>query len=280
MNKIEKLLYRKSTTEKLMEIWSKGIKVYTEFIDTCKAVVDDPDRSSHEKAEAKMLIHEADVPLKHYITSFKLSQREYENHILPEIEKNTTEEERESIEFKDMVKEFDDLAKIEIFANYSKDPANIELVKVNDDITKHIKLLESLISSASKKSEESEDDYEKAKLNLDVFKYNLHLITNKKRLAEREDYYINQFKPMYDKEMEEADIYLEQMLERAEELIRLNVDIKLRFMLEEYEKNKGDREKVWIFYTALKSRLHKIGKEMRRNKGQFKGKMHLAKDIV
>ena len=80
--------------------------------------------------------------------------------------------------------------------------------------------------------------------------------------------------------MEEADKNLELMLERAREIVKLNIDIKLNFLLVEYEKNKGDREKVWLFYTALKARLNRVAKEMRRNKGQFKGKMHLAKEII
>jgi len=139
-----------------------------------------------------------------------------------------------------------------------------------------------LIESANLKIQESTDEYEKAKLKLNVFKYNLHIQTNKKRLYEREDYYVNQFKPKYDKDMEEADMYLEKLLERAREIVKLDssLDFKLGFLLQEYEKNKDDREKVWLFYTALKSRLKKIGKEMRRNKGSFKGNMHLSKDII
>jgi len=280
MNKLEKLLYRKSSIEKLMSIWSMGIKMYSEYIDACKAVTKDETRSVLERAEAYKNIHEADIPLKHYITSYKLSQREYENHIVPEIEKTVTAEEKESIEFQDLTKKTEELADIEIFAEHGKRPENVELIDVLNDIRKHSDLLRTLIDSAHKKASETKDPYELAKLNLDVFKYNLHLMSNIKRIAERENYYNNQFKPKYDKDMQEADLFLEKLLERAREIVRLSIDIKLSFLLEEYEKNKHDREKVWLFYTALKSRLKRIGKEMRRNKGQFKGNMHLAEDIV
>ena len=80
--------------------------------------------------------------------------------------------------------------------------------------------------------------------------------------------------------MIEADKNLESLLERAKEIIKLGIDIKLKFLLDEYEKNKKDREKVWLFYTALKSRLNKIGVEMMKNKSQFKDNMHLAEPIV
>jgi len=281
MNNLEKLLYRKKSTEKLLEIWSKGIKIYTGFVDTCEAVIKDKERSEEEKSEIRVKLHEARVPLNHYITSFKSARREYDHHIIPEIEKLTTEEEREGIEFQDLEAKSEELAKSEIFATHDKQPDNVELIQVNESLKSHIELLESLVTASVEKAATTEDSYEKAKLNLDVFKYQLHIITNKKRLEEREDYYVNQFKPAYDKEMEEADQYLEALIERANEIVKLGVDVKLTFLLQEYEKNKDDKEKVWLFYTTLKSRLRKIGKAMRKDKsGTFKGKMHLAKDII
>jgi hypothetical protein len=278
MNKLEKLLYRKKSTERLLDIWSKGIKIYTEFTDTCEAALKDESRK--DRAEIQMKLHEARVPMNHYITSFKLARREYDHHIIPEIEKATTEDEQNDIDFEDLEAKANELARSEIFASHDKQPDNVELIQVNDSLKQHIELLKSLIAEGSAKAVVTEDNYEKAKLNLDVFKYQLHLITNQKRLEEREDYYYNQFKPVYDKDMEEADEYLDALIERANEIVKLGIDVKLTFLLQEYEKNKEDKEKVWLFYTTLKSRLKKIGKEMRKNKGQFKGNMHLAKTIV
>ena len=280
MNKLEKLLYRKKATEKLTDIWSKGIKIYTEFVDTCEAIVKDKSRSDEDKAEAKMKMHEARIPLNHYITSFKLARREYDHHIVPEIEKTASKEEQMSLDFKDMEAVANKLADNEIFAEHEKQPDNIELTKVNKSILEHIALLKTLIASATHRAMISEDNYETAKLNLDVFRWQLQLVTNEKRLEDRLNYYENQFKPVYDRDMKEADIYLDALLERAKEIIKLGIDVKLSFVLQEYEKNKDDKEKVWLFYTTLKSRLKKISKEMRKNKGQFKGNMHLAKSIV
>jgi len=283
-NKLKNLLYRKSMTFKLMGIWSKGIKMYSEYVEECKKIVDkDVLNDESQKYLALTLeksIHEAEIPMKHYITSFKQAKTEYENYIIPEIEKLVSEEEKKSIEFEDAEKLADELSDIELYGTHSKQPDNVELIQVNEDIKKHIELLENLIEATSKQIAETKDSYLKSKLNLDLFQFNLKLITNKKRLKEREDYYYNSFKPVYDKDMKEADKFLEPMLERARDIIKLGIDIKLGFLLQEYEKNKDDKEKVWLFYTALKSRLKKIGKEMRKNKGQFKGKMHLAKDIV
>jgi len=280
MNKLEKLLYRKASTEKLMMIWSKGIKMYTDYLKSCQSIDNGEGYTELQRTEARKNIHEAEIPLKHYITSFKFAQREYDNHILPEIEKLTTEEERKGIEFMDVMKKYDELAEIEIFSNHSTKPANVELIEVNKSIETHIKLLEDLIKVSTDKLSTSKDEHEKAKLNLDIFKYNLHLVSNKKRLQERVDYYKNQFLPKYEKDMVEADKYLDIMLQRASDIVKSGIDIPLGFMLTEYEKHKEEKEKVWLFYTALKSRLKKISKEMHRNKGKFKGKMHLAEGIV
>jgi hypothetical protein len=283
-NKLKNLLYRKSMTFKLMGIWSKGIKMYSDYVEECKKVIDkDVLNDESQKYLALTLeksIHEAEIPMKHYITSFKQAKTEYENYIIPEIEKLVSEEEKETIEFKDAEKLADELSNIEIYGSHSKQPDNVELIQVNEDIKEHISLLKNLIETTNQQITKTKDSYLIAKLNLDLFQFNLKLITNQKRLKEREDYYYNSFKPVYDKDMKEADKYLELMLERAKDIIKLGIDIKLGFLLQEYEKNKDDKEKVWLFYTALKSRLKKIGKEMRKNKGQFKGKMHLAKDII
>lgn len=280
MDKLEKLLYRKESTIRLMNIWSKGIKMYSEYIKECNVILKNKKSSKLQKIQCEKDIHESEIPLKHYITSFKQAKMEYENYIIPEIEKLVSEDEKDKIEFKDAEKIAKELAHIEIFGSHSKQPDNVELIKVNQDIEKHINLLENLLHSLQEKINSAESDYEKAKLNLEMFQTNLKIVTNQKRLQERLDYYNNNFKPVYDADMKEAEKYLELYLERARDIIKLGVDIKLGFLLQEYEKNKEDQEKVWLFYTALKSRIKKISKEMRRNKSQFKGKMHLAKDII
>ena len=278
--KLKKALYRKSSAEKGMAIWSKGIAIYTDFIESCKNVTRNLSVEDAIRNEARLKMHEAKIPLNHYITSFKLAQREIEHYILPEIEKLTTEEERKGLAFQDLEKEYAELANNEYFVELVKQPDNVELEGVNKSLKEHIDLLESLIVGISSKIDGEKDEYEKSKLKLSLFTYTLQLQTNKKRLRERLDYYENQFKPRYDAEMREAEKYLDKLLERANELVRLQVDIKLPFLLQEYEKNKEDKEKKWLFYTALKSRINNISKEMRKNKHLFKGKMHLAKKIV
>lgn len=280
MKKLEKLLYRKATLERLMNIWSKGIVLYNKYIDACKAVMADSNRTKLERAEAEKNMHEADIPLKHYITSFKLAKRDYEHYVIPEIEGLASERQKEEeIEFEDLNKKAEELAQLEVFG-YKKRPDNVELVDINNDLAHHIKLLKTLIEESNKKLQAEEDSYEKAKLEMAIYKYNLHLITAQKRLDERQEYYIKQFKPKYDKDMEECAIYLDQLLERAKQYVELEIDIKLPFLLQEYEKNKADKEKTWLFYTALKSRLRKIAKEMRKHPDKFKKHMHLSKDII
>ena len=280
MNKVEKLLYRKESCIRLMGIWSKGIEMYDAYIKANQEILDHKDSTNLDIIEAKKAIHEAEIPLKHYITSHKLAQREHDHYILPEIEKNTTEEERESIEFADTKKMVAELAAVEIYGKHEKQPPNVELEGVSKSIQEHIELLQTSVAVSSSHAENTDDALLKAKLNLEVFKMNIQIMSLQKRLEERNDYYYNVFKPKYDKEMIEADEYLPKLLKRAHEIVKLGIDPKLSFMLSEYEKNKEDREKVWLFYTALKSRLKKIGKEMRKNKNKFKGKMHLAQEIV
>lgn len=280
MNKLEKLLYRKKSTEKLMSIWKIGITMYSEFIDAIKEKSKDDSIDKLTSLKMQKEAHEADIHLKHYITSFKAAEREYFHYLIPEIEKVATEDEQKKIEFLSIEKVMGDLAEIEIFGSHSKQPDNVELVAVSKDIEQHIQLLKEMIEAASDRVGKVDDPVDKAWINLEIFKLNLQLATNMKRLSERNDYYFNTFKPKFDEEMIEADLYLEKYLERAEDLVKLGVDVKLQFLLDEYKKNKSDKEKVWLFYTALKARLHRIFNEMIKNKSSFKGKMHLSEPII
>ena len=76
--------------------------------------------------------------------------------------------------------------------------------------------------------------------------------------------------------MKEADERLEEMLSIGHKMVKFGIDPKLTFMLQEYENHKEDEEKVWLFYTALKSRLKSIAKAMRKDPSGFKGNMNLA----
>lgn len=278
MNKLEKLLYRKSSIENRMNIWSKGIKIYSNYIDNNNKLL--KDGSDWEKIESEINIHEKEPIIKHYITSWKLCKRELEEYIIPEIEKIVPEDEKKEIQFSDLEKEMKELSEYDLFGSHNKKPDNVELIEINEDIKKHMTLLKNIIEESVKKSIKSNDTYEIAKLELDVFKANLHLISNHKRLVDREEYYMVQFKPQYDKDYKEGVKYIDAYLKRAEELSKIGVDIKLGFLLQEYEKNKHDDEKFVLAYTTIKTRVDQIRKEMRRNKGAFKGKMKLAKDII
>lgn len=278
MNNLEKLLYRKSSIENRMNIWSKGIKIYSNYIDFNKTTL--KSGGKWEKIEAEINIHEKEPIIKHYITSWKLCKRELEEYIIPEIEKIVSEKEKKKIQFSDLEKEMKELSEYDLFGSHNKKPDNVELIDINQDIKKHISLLKNIVEESTKKSMNSSNDYEKSKLELDIFRANLHLISNYKRLADREEYYKTQFKPQYEKELKEGEKYMNAYLKRAEELCKIGVDIKLGFVLQEYEKNKNDKEKFVLAYTTIKTRVDQIRKEMRRNKGAFKGKMKLAKDII
>ena len=160
-NKLNNLLYRKSMTFKLMGIWSKGIKMYSEYVEECKKVIEknilNDDSQKYLALTLKKSIHEAEIPMKHYITSFKQAKIEYENYIIPEIEKLVTDKEKETIEFKDAEKLADELSNIEIYGSHSKQPDNVEIIQVNEDIKQHIGLLKSLIDSTSKQASQTKD---------------------------------------------------------------------------------------------------------------------------
>lgn len=277
MKDLTKLLYRKKMLEVSMNKNGKGADVYSKLH---KAIEDELNERSdlseldYNRLEAEKM----DVGFKasQYISSFKESKRLYENDIIPSIEDIVSDKDKESIEFIDCEKKAESLKQNEMYGNISVKAENVQHLDVIKNFKDSISNLDKLIELTSKEIEKTKG-LEKALLEKNLFNYKLEIVNKQKRLNKRVDYYENQFLPTYNKDMKECDERLESYLDVAKEMINLGVDVKLQFVLNEYEKHKEDDQSLWLFYTALKSRLSSIAKEMRRNKGKFKGSMHLAK---
>jgi hypothetical protein len=262
---LEKLLYRKHSCETLMPIWSKGITIYTSYIDMMKIKINDDKVSEEEKLKAQLEIYDNESKLKNFITQFKLTQREFKHFILPKIEELATKEDKENIDFDSINEIVKQTAKNEIYNSYEIQPENIELIEVNTLLNSHIKILEQYGEQLKLKLDNEKDLYKISKMQKELFDINLNLINNKKRLGDRLDYYENQFYPQFIKDMKEAEIFLPKYLKKASQIVELNIDKKLHFLLDEYEKHKEDEEKLWLFYTALKQRVESILKELADN---------------
>lgn len=272
MNKLEKLLHRKAFIETQQPILQKAITIYSNYWTATKdQIIKETD--SFKKIKLEKELFEAEIVLKNNISLFKEVHREYQDYILPTISQLEPEYKGEAFKFKEQAEEY---AEIEVYGEVDKAPDNVEHIEMIDSFKKQENLLENLIQSITEKIKNAEG-YEKALLEKQLFDYNLNLINICKRRKDREEYYYNVFFPRYQKDMEGIDEKLPKLLEQADEIVKMGIDFKLNFMIQEWEKHKHDKEKVWLFYTALEARLKSIKKEMRRNKGSFKGKMKVAK---
>lgn len=272
MNKLEKLLHRKSFIESQQPILSKAISIYSNFWSETKLQIDKTE-NSFEKFKLQKELFEAEITLKNNIALFKEIQREYTEHILPTISQLEPEYKEQAYDFKEKAKEY---GEIEIYGKVEKEPDNVEHVEMIESFKSQEKLLENLITEISEKLKTAAG-YDKAILEKQLFDYNLNLINISKRRKDREEYYYNVFFPRFQEDMKDIDTKLPKLLEQANEIVKMGIDFKLNFMVQEWEKHKHDKEKVWIFYTALEARLKSIKKEMRKHKGDFKGKMKVAR---
>lgn len=272
MNKLEKLIHRKSFIESQQPILQKAITIYSNYWSETKIQIEKTE-NNFEKLKLEKDLFEAEITLKNNISLFKEIQREYTEHIIPSISQLAPEFDEKAFDFKEKAKEY---AEIEIYGKVEKEPDNVEHVEMIESFKSQEKLLENLIGEISEKIKTVEG-YDKAILEKQLFDYNLNLINICKRRKDREEYYYNVFYPRFKEDMKDIDIKLPKLLEQAKEIVKIGIDIKLNFMIEEWEKHKHDKEKVWIFYTALDARLKSIKKEMRKNKGSFKGKMKVAR---
>lgn len=277
MEDLTKLLYRKKMLESAMNKSGQGADAYSNLHTAIeKELSERTDLSELEYNRLEVEKQEVGLKASQHISYFKESKRLYENEIIPKIEELISEEDKSSVVFIDCEKKAEALKKHELYGNTSVKPENVQHIDVIESLKKSISVFENLIDETTSKLKKSKG-LEKAILERNLFDYKLEITNKTKRLNKRVDYYENQFLPIYSKDMKECDERLENYLDIAKQFVTLGIDAKLQFVLQEYEKHKEDDQSLWLFYTALKARLSSIAKNMRRNKGNFKGSMHLAK---
>jgi hypothetical protein len=282
MENLKKLLYRKEMCEHDVRTLLVGANVHSEL---CKQLEEKLKRklSPYCEAALKKELHETKWITRNFIQSYREVKREYEHHILPKIEELMTELkiDKSTVEFIDCEKEAAELAKTEIFGKTTPEPENVELLQIMKDYEEYIAITKNLIKGIEKNLKYSiyVDDVAKARLEKELFDSNRSLINLQKRYALRVEYYNVHFLPRFKKESKEADKYLEKYLERGRALVLLGVDIKLAALLDQYEHHKKDKEKRWLFYTTLKSRVEQIMEFINLNPKMHKGKMHLGEKI-
>jgi hypothetical protein len=199
---------------------------------------------------------------------------------MPSIEKIATDEDKKSIKFIAYKEEADKLAKNEIFGKCVKYPANIEHPQIIDSIKFLIENLESTnIEIHRKLVNDNLSELEICKLQKEIFDNDIHIQTLKKRLANREDYYYNQFMPIYTVELAEAKEKLEAYYERGCKLAEKQIDVQLPFILQRYEDHRYEDEKIWLYFGALKNRVNGIIDEIKSDTTKYKDLIYLTEPI-
>lgn len=265
--KLEGLLYRKESIEHNLKRFERAGLVYTNYVEKLKAI------KSSDPIERDIILIKIEKygwEAKEAITTFKKLKREYVYTILPSVEDVTTKlgTDKKSIQFKDIEKEAKELLSKELYLETEKMPANIEHATILSYYKDHIEILDRLIDSTDKALGKESNSLAIAKMEKDIFEYVLQKENLELRLNKRTTYYETIFLPMYNKDMEECEKYFDKYMDRAKEIIKLGVDPKLQFMLSEYEKHKDDKEKLWLFYTSLRTRIDDIIVELMKGSRQ------------
>jgi hypothetical protein len=273
------LLYKKQVSESSMEKYAKGFTIYSNLCEAIKTTLKDKKLSKLEKARLEAELDKSEWEARIFGTNYKSTQREYQHNLMPSIEKIASDEDKKSIKFIAYKEEADKLAKNEIFGKCVKKPANIEHPEILNSIKSLIEILENTNKGANEKLQNDLSLYEKAKLQREIFDNEIHIQTLKKRLANREDYYYNQFMPVYTVELAEAKEKLDDYYQRGCEFAKNGVDPQLPFILQRYDDHRYEDEKIWLYYGALKSRVNGIMEEIQKNPKEYKELLHLTNPI-
>lgn len=274
------LLYKKQVSESSMEKYAKGFTIYSNLCEAIKTKLKDKKLTKLDKARLQAELDKSEWEARIFGTNYKSTQREYQHNLMPSIEKIASEEDKKSIKFIAYKEEANKLAKSEIYGKCVKYPANVEHPQIINSIKSLIEILENQVKGANEKLESDNlGIYEKAKLQKEIFDSEIHIQTLKKRLANREDYYYNQFMPVYTVELVEAKEKLADYYERGCKLAEKQIDPQLPFILQRYEDHRYEDEKIWLYFGALKTRVNGIIEEIQKDPNLYKELLHLTNPV-
>ena len=279
--KLTKLLYRKAVLENNLEKFAQGLAVNSNLCDEIKKSLENDNLSNLDRARLEVEYDKVMWEARIFATNYKSTQRDYQHNVLPIIDMETTEEEKKSIEFKDLTQEAKELAENEIFGKAVKEPANIEHVEMIESIKNYLKLLKYTSKELTKKLESDEilSKLEICVTQKELYDTDVHIKCLEKRLSNRIDYYENQFLPIYTIELAEAKDKLDAYYQRGLKLSESGIDIQLQFVLEKYEEHKNSEERIWLYYTALKARVDSLIEEILSDKVKYKDLQNLTSPI-
>ena len=274
------LLYKKQVSESSMEKYAKGFSIYSNLCEAIKTKLKDKKLSKLEKSRLETELDKSEWQARIFGANYKSTQREYQHNLMPSIEKIATDEDKKSIKFIAYKEEADKLAKNEIFGKCVKYPANVEHPQIINSIKFLIENLENTNTELIEKLVNDElSKLEMCKLEKELFDNEIHVQTLKKRLANREDYYYNQFMPVYTVELAEAKEKLEAYYERGCKIAEKQIDPQLPFILQRYEDHRYEDEKIWLYFGALKARVNSIIEEINSDKTKYKDLIHLTEPV-
>jgi len=263
-----KSLYRKEIVENTLEKLSRGFELHNDLCVAIKKELERKDLTEIERSKLAVDLDKVEWEGRVFATNYKSTQREYQLILKPRIIKLVVElkatKEYKDIQFVESDKKAKELAEIELFGKATVLPDNIELTSIIKSTKDYLKNLEKLINE-QKKEVKSINGYQKAKLQKEIYENEIHAQTLTKRLRNREDYYINQFLPQYTIELAEAKEKCEDYFDRANEMMKENVDIQLQFIVKEYHNHKDDDDKLWLYYIALRNRVNSIIEDIKKN---------------
>ncbi len=279
--KLTKLLYRKAVLENNLEKFAQGLAVNSNLCDEIKKSLGNDNLSNLDRARLEVEYDKVMWEARIFATNYKTTQRDYQHNVLPIIDMETTEEEKKSIDFKDLTQEAKELAENEIFGKAVKEPANIEHVEMIESIKNYLKLLKYTSKEITKKLESDKklSKLDICKLQKELYDTDVHIKCLEKRLSNRIDYYENQFLPVYTIELAEAKEKLDAYYQRGVKLSEAGIDIQLQFVLEKYEEHKNSEERIWLYYTALKARVDSLIEEILSDKVKYKDLQNLTSPV-
>lgn len=261
--KVKALLFKKKIYEHKVKVAQNGANIKLAYVKAMEDRLSQLEEGSYEHCKLQNDLLEMRRDARDWVSDFKQYNNYYGFGLDSELKDTLSKKEYSKLEWESWKEEAEKMAERDLYGEVVFVAENIELPKIISRIQEKIDALEGFVSMTRSAIENYGDkDLEYYRLVNELFDAETHLITLTKRLRKRQDYYVNQFMPVYEKDMKECAEYLDTYLQYTSMVIEYNIDPQIKYMIDHYEEIKGIEEEKWLFFTALRERLKSIAKEL------------------
>jgi hypothetical protein len=283
MTEVEKLIYRKKSLQfwlsekgKLLDLYKKIGTLAEEEVANLKDT--EINKLYHLKLQEDIINYKQ--KFSNLAVEHKNLYLEFSEIVVPKLTKLAHEKQLTESELKDFYdntmlpeQQVEELLNDAKYKEIDILPEKIEHLSILEKLHAHIDVLQKLFTCYKEEIAlfpDGEDELKKTLMIKDALECQQKINILKQRYKQRKDYFENHFLPQHNVTVGKFEKLMPTYLEFAKLLVKHDIDTQIGMVLIEYERVKEDVEVGYQTFLALRERLKRVAKEMRKNNCKYK----------